>query len=289
MRCCSFQVFLTHFFSGSTRTCTPPSPLFLLRSPLPIAAPCWLLAYLPHCLLPYPPLQAVEMERGGLCFPRDYPDTDAFNNWALVMFALQRQRYFCRLSIFCVSVYVWCLCLSVRVSAYIPICVRTICRGARQRRVSEVAARPLDRTRGSRGGNSCREPNEVRNLRSAFRAVLRVFGRLRRLFVRCNRVTDDSLENAGKNMLFPKSADRRIKASKGDFHFFHILVLFPPHNLCYITHLIFDHTKPDTLMRGQVATETRRCACKLRRAWSRMALGYSRGLAGTCGLTKQHT
>jgi len=116
------------------------------------------------------------MERGGLCFPRDYPDTDAFNDWALVMFALQRQRYFSRLSIFCVSVYVWCLCLSVRVSACIPICVRTTCRGARQRRVSEAAARPLDRTRGSRGGNRCRAPTEVRNLRSAFRAVCGCLG-----------------------------------------------------------------------------------------------------------------
>jgi len=39
--------------------------------------------------------------------------------------------------------------------------------------------------------------------------ALRVFGRLPRLFVRCNRVSDDTPENAGKIRFFSKSVDRR--------------------------------------------------------------------------------
>jgi hypothetical protein len=37
-------------------------------------------------------MQAVEMERGGLCFPRDYPDTEVFAKWAADTFAFERQR-----------------------------------------------------------------------------------------------------------------------------------------------------------------------------------------------------
>ncbi len=36
---------------------------------------------------------AVEMERGGLCFPRDYPDTAAFGVWAHTTFEEQRSRF----------------------------------------------------------------------------------------------------------------------------------------------------------------------------------------------------
>jgi hypothetical protein len=36
---------------------------------------------------------AVEMERGGLCFPRDYPDTEAFGEWADATFEEQRVRF----------------------------------------------------------------------------------------------------------------------------------------------------------------------------------------------------
>ena len=35
---------------------------------------------------------AVEMERGALCFPRDYPDTAAFSAWAQIAFDEQRRR-----------------------------------------------------------------------------------------------------------------------------------------------------------------------------------------------------
>jgi len=52
--------------------------------------------------------------------------------------------------------------------------------------------------------------HQIWNFSGQFWGGLQVFGRLRRPFERCNRVSDEPPENAEKHV-FSKSADRRIK------------------------------------------------------------------------------